>query len=302
LTVYPHYAIFFSLSPDKQEETVINVEFIPGISMRLPGNLDKDDTLQQLADSGLSAVELMYVSDFTKPGWVPKVRKTLADSNILINSVHAPFGNEVDISQCDEGGQEYAIAAIAKSIEMAKQLGAGILVVHASAEPIEQTEREQRFEQSSKGLTTLVKMVEPLGIRIAVELLPRTCLGNTAEELMQLVEQHPEEQVGICLDTNHPADPSELSQYVEMLQSRLITTHISDYDGIDEKHWIPFSGVIDWGAFADALHRIGYRGAFIYEVTLDKNWLAAEFENILGNFDRIIAEARDMSVVLSLNA
>ena len=268
---------------------MINVEFIPGISMRLPGNLDKDDTLQQLADSGLSAVELMYVSDFTKPGWVPKVRKTLADSNILINSVHAPFGNEVDISQCDEGGQEYAIAAIAKSIEMAKQLGAGILVVHASAEPIEQTEREQRFEQSSKGLTTLVKMVEPLGIRIAVELLPRTCLGNTAEELMQLVEQHPEEQVGICLDTNHPADPSELSQYVEMLQSRLITTHISDYDGIDEKHWIPFSGVIDWGAFADALHRIGYRGAFIYEVTLDKNWLAAEFENILGNFDRIIA-------------
>jgi sugar phosphate isomerase/epimerase len=270
------------------EVIVINVEFTPGVSMRLPGNLDKDDTLQQLAASGLSAVELMYISDFTKPGWLKRVRKTLTDSNILINSVHAPFSNEVDISRCDNGGQECAIAAIAMSIEMAKQLGAGILVVHASAEPIKETEREQRLAQSSKGLAALVKMVEPLGIRLAVELLPRTCLGNTAEELIQLVEQHPQEQVGICLDTNHLADPSKLPEYVEMFQHRLITTHISDYDGIDEKHWIPFTGVIDWDAFAYALHRISYRGAFIYEVTLDKNLLAAEFENILGNFDRII--------------
>ena len=269
----------------------MNIEFTPGVSMRLPGNLDKDDTLQQLAASGLSAVELMYISDFAKPGWVKRVRGTLMESNILINSVHAPFGNEVDISRCDNGGQEYAIAAIAQSIEMAQQLGAGILVVHASAEPIKQTERKRRLAQSSKGLATLVNMVEPLGIRLAVELLPRTCLGNTAEELMQLVEQHPRKQVGICLDTNHLADASKLPEYVAMLQHRLITTHISDYDGIDEKHWMPFSGVIDWGAFADALRRISYRGAFIYEVTLDKNWLAAEFENILGNFDRIIAAA-----------
>jgi len=270
---------------------VINVEFIPGVSMRLPGNLDQDDTLPQLAASGLAAVELTYIADFIKPGWVKRVRKTLADSNILINSVHAPFGDDVDISRCDDGGQAYAIAAIAKSIEMAKQLGAGILVVHASAEPIDKAEREQRLAQSSKGLAALVKMVEPLGIRLAVELLPRTCLGNTAEELIQFVEQHPPEQVGICLDTNHLADTSKLPEYVELLQHRLITTHISDYDGLDEKHWIPFTGVIDWGAFADALYRISYRGAFIYEVTLDKNLLAAEFENILGNFDRIIDAA-----------
>jgi len=259
--------------------------------MRLPDNLFKDDTLQQLAESGLSAVELMYISDFTKPGWIPKVRQTLTENNLLINSVHAPFGNEVDISRCDAGGQEYAIAAIAKSIEMAEQLGASILVVHASAEPIEPTEREQRLEQSSRGLAELAKMVESLGIRLAVELLPRTCLGNTAEELIQLVEQHSQEQVGICLDTNHLADTNELPQYVEMLQSRLITTHISDYDGIDEKHWIPFSGVIDWGAFACALQRIGYRGAFIYEMTLDKDCLAAELEKIRGNFGQIIAAA-----------
>ena len=269
----------------------MNVEFTPGVSIRLPGNLDKDDTLQQLAASGLSAVELMYISDFAKTGWVKRVRQALTANNILINSIHAPFGNEVDISRCDDGGQEYAIAAIAKSVEMAKQLGAGILVVHASAEPIKQTECEQRLAQSSKGLALLVQMAEPLGIRIAVELLPRTCLGNTAEEVMQLVEQYSEKQVGICLDTNHPADVSKLPEYVEILQHRLITTHISDYDGIDEKHWMPFSGVIDWGAFADVLHCISYRGAFIYEVTLDKNSLEAEFENILRNFDRIIAAA-----------
>ena len=108
---------------------------------------------------------------------------------------------------------------------------------------------------------------------------------------MQLVEQHAEKQVGICLDTNHLPDASELPEYVKMLQPRLITTHISDYDGIDEKHWMPFSGVIDWRPFAEELHGINYRGAFIYEVTLDKDCLAAELEKILENFERIIAAA-----------
>jgi sugar phosphate isomerase/epimerase len=272
---------------------MIDFEFMLGVSIRLPDNLDKNDNLKRLSVSGMSAVELAYISRFMKPGWVKRVRETLEKSKILINSVHAPFSQKVDISRCDVGGQEYAIVEISKSMEMAKQLGAKILVVHASAEPIEQTERAERLSQSSWGLATLAKMAEASGVKIAVELLPRTCLGNTAEELMQLVEAYPHELVGICLDTNHLADASKLPEYVKILQHRLITTHISDYDDIDEKHWMPFCGVVDWGAFANALDEVKYHGAFIYEVPFNKDALTEELENVQNNFDKIIASAQN---------
>ncbi len=266
-----------------------NYKFPLGISIRLPEDLDEDEKLQQLAASSMAAVELGYVPCFVQPGWVDRVRETLAEANIVINSVHAPFSNEVDISRCDDGGQEYALAEIAKSMEMARQLGAGILVVHASAEPIEQEVRAARFTQSAQGLSSLVKISKSSGVQIAVELLPRTCLGNTAEELMCLVEEHPPDNVGICLDTNHLADAQKLPEYVEILQPRLITTHISDYDSIDERHWMPFQGVVDWGAFAHALYQANYQGAFIYEVSIGGDTLAEGLENIQQNFDRILA-------------
>ena len=260
-----------------------------GISIRLPEDLDEDEKLQQLAASSMAAVELGYVPYFVQPGWVDRVRETLAEANIVINSVHAPFSNEVDISRCDDGGQEYALSEIAKSMEMARQLGAGILVVHASAEPIEQEARAARFAQSAQGLSSLVKISKSSGVQIAVELLPRTCLGNMAEELMCLVEEHPPDNVGICLDTNHLADAQKLPEYVEILQPRLITTHISDYDSIDERHWMPFQGVVDWGAFAHALYQANYQGALIYEVSIGGDTLAEGLENIQQNFDRILA-------------
>ena len=277
-----------------------NYKFPLGISIRLPEDLDEDEKLQQLAASSMAAVELGYVPYFVQPGWVDRVRETLSEANIVINSVHAPFSNEVDISRCelplrpfasltDDGGQEYALSEIAKSMEMARQLGARILVVHASAEPIEQEARAARFAQSAQGLSSLVKISESSGVQIAVELLPRTCLGNMAEELMRLVEEHPPDNVGICLDTNHLADARKLPEYVEILQPRLITTHISDYDGIDEKHWMPFQGVVDWGAFAHALYLANYQGAFIYEVSIGGDTLAEGLENVQRNFDRILA-------------
>ncbi len=265
--------------------------FKVGVSLRLGETPDTDENLQALIASRMKHVEIAYAPYCDNPVWTESVFKKLNATPVNINSVHALFSSKVDISRLDDGGQEFALQEIGKAIAMAERLEADIVVLHASAEPIEAGERIQRIAQSKASLGILGKQAQTAGVRLALELLPRTCLGNTADELQTLLADVPPEQAGFCLDANHPANPGELPATVKQLGERLITLHISDYDGIDERHWMPFSGVVDWGAFANALRDIQYKSSFIYEAKLEGDTMEEKLENVFANFQRVLATA-----------
>ncbi|MGQ9608786.1 MAG: sugar phosphate isomerase/epimerase family protein [bacterium] len=257
--------------------------FDVGVSICLEKNPDEDKYLKSAINSSIKYLEVFYADYYDDPEWIKSALKHINTSKININSMHAPFSKEIDISRID-GGHKFAIDKILKVLALAKQIGAGILVIHGSSEPIED-DRPQRIAQCKQSLNILSNEASKLNIRLALELLPRTCLGNTAEELELLLDGIPEENVGFCLDTNHHRDPSQLNEIVQKLGKKIITLHISDYDGIDEKHWMPFKGVINWGDFVNALGSINYSGAFIYEINLLKE---GNIEEIIKNFQKII--------------
>ncbi len=262
-----------------------NMEYLfdVGVSLCLEKNPDEDKYLESAINSTIKHLEVFYADYCDDPEWRKSALKLINTSNINVNSVHAPFSKEIDISRID-GGHEFAINKILKALELANQMDAGILVIHGSSEPIKD-DRPQRIAQCKQSLNTLVNEASKLNIRLALELLPRTCLGNTEEELELLLDGISEECAGFCLDTNHPRDPGQLNDIVRKLGKRIITLHISDYDGIDEKHWMPFKGIINWGDFVNALGSIGYSGAFIYEINLSKE---GNIEDIIENFQKII--------------
>lgn len=265
-------------------------EFEVGVSVTLGENPDNDATLTALAQSGMRHVEIMYRPHADDPNWADTVRSRLDAASVNINSVHAPFSQEVDISRLEEGGQAFAIEQVRKAISLAARLGVDIVVMHGSAEPIEPERRAERIAQSRRGLRLLGQDAQAAGVRLALELLPRTCLGNNAAELDILLTGVPATQAGFCLDTNHLADPAHVLPTVSQLGRRLITLHISDYDGT-ERHWMPFDGVVDWGGFANALQEIGYGGAFIYEAKLVGETMPEKLANVESNFRRILDAA-----------
>ncbi|RKY58288.1 MAG: hypothetical protein DRP94_06745, partial [Candidatus Latescibacterota bacterium] len=87
----------------------------------------------------------------------------------------------------------------------------------------------------------------------------------SVSELEALLEGIPQEHIGVCLDTNHVKDASSLPEVIHALGRWLVTLHISDFDGSDERHWLPGRGVIDWPAVWHALEEVGYDGPWLYE-------------------------------------
>jgi sugar phosphate isomerase/epimerase len=105
-------------------------------------------------------------------------------------------------------------------------------------------------------------------MRLAIEWLPRTCIGNQEEELFALVEPFSASEVGILLDVNHVmARHAELPSIIGTLAPRLVAFHFSDYNGIDECHWVPGDsrGVIDWRGVMRAIQALGHDVRVIVE-------------------------------------
>lgn len=177
---------------------------------------------------------------------------------LKLNAAHIPFGPRWDFSDLDEVKRADAVARtinLMERIDPYKPMG---YVVHGSYEPIADCDREAKIAALVRSLGELKAATKNA---VCVEDLPRTCLGNTAAELAAIVDAA---GVKVCVDVNHflKEKPEEA---IPVLGKRIATTHISDYDFIDERHLLPKRGKIDWNAVVGAFEKVGYKGAFNYE-------------------------------------
>ena len=84
---------------------------------------------------------------------------------------------------------------------MNAHIGIDKFIVHPSAEPIEKDLRSENFKYSMESLDRLAEIAYAEGAVIAVEDLPRTCLGNSADEIGKLISVN--DKLRVCFDTNH---------------------------------------------------------------------------------------------------
>jgi sugar phosphate isomerase/epimerase len=260
-----------------------------GVSLH---TLDPDqtvETMELLCGSSVRAVELFEYTFNQSEGHVRAAREALAAAGVSPRTVHADFDADLDLSSSEDTVRGAGVSTVCAAVDLAARVGAEIVVVHASSEPIGGGERPQRMVQARRSLSTLVSMCRAAGRRLAVELLPRTCLGRSVLELQALLHDLDPAVAGVCLDVNHLMDRyAMLPQVVCSLGPRLFALHISDYDGVDEKHWPPMQGVIDWAAFLSALREVGFAGPLNYEAHLSGRTPAERLAFLENNYAALL--------------
>ena len=217
--------------------------------------------------------------------------KKLADQyGIELWSLHLPFWpfEEIDISVPSLA--DSTVKYFCSLIDKASSIGIKIAVIHPSGEPIAESDRPMRLACAKKSLAKLADYADTKGITIAVEDLPRTCLGRNSSDILELISAH--NSLRVCFDTNHLLNES-IHDFIMKVGSRIITTHISDYDAINERHWLPGEGVIDWHALRTDLASVRYDGYWLYELGLTGSTKTVDRERTLTysdlkrNFDEI---------------
>ena len=193
--------------------------------------------------------------------------RRLADKyGIELWSLHLPFLPFNVIDPSVPALADYTVKYFCSFIDKATEIGIKTIVIHPSGEPIAESDRPMRLECAKKSLAVLAEYAKARGAVIAVEDLPRTCLGRDSSDILELISAHPD--LRVCFDTNHLLGES-IADFIKKVGDKIITTHVSDYDEKNERHWLSGEGVIDWKALKDALIAIGYDGPWLYELGLD---------------------------------
>lgn len=242
-------------------------DWFPGTSTCFDGTADRE-TFERYAKVGIKYVEMSFgLNDiYGKIDLVNRAadyRRICMETGVDIRSIHLPFSGELDISNPNKEKRDFTMKTNLELMNAAQVAGARIAVVHPSSEPIAEDARESRLARSIENLEILNTHAKKLGMRLAVENLPRTCLLRHSDDVKKVIAAIPD--IGITFDTNHLLIQDNI-EFIHEVGDHIITLHVSDYDFIDERHLFPFKGKNDWKGIIEALKEVGYDGAWIYEV------------------------------------
>lgn len=205
------------------------------------------------------------------------------DSRLKLNGVHLPYGGSRNIAHLDDAIRKEAIAQHLEMIKAADKYSPRCYIIHGSWEPVPDNEREEGLRRMTEALNYMQKQTKT---PIAVESLPRTCLLNTAAEMVKAAAML--DKPYFCLDVNHFLQ-EKTETVIPKVAKWIITTHISDHDYENERHWLPGKGEIAWLNVIAELEKAGYQGVWNFEVRDDaydtyKN-LKANFDNMFANYN-----------------
>lgn len=240
------------------------------LALSRPVKLFEDSVLADMKTAGIQYAELStgnpkpYYETINFPGDSVELYKKAADAGVTISSIHLPFGGGwLDPAGRDPDGRVKYVNMQCELIEAAAKCGIRIAVVHPSAEPYAEEERPERLALAMDSIGKLTKKAVSCGMTLALENLPRTCLCRTHEDMVKFLDAIPD--LRVCYDTNHCLIEPNVD-YIRAIGEKIVTLHVSDYDFIDEKHWLPGVGKNPWAELLSVLEEVNYSGKFTYEV------------------------------------
>lgn len=227
---------------------------------------DKD--FENYVKAGIMTMEMSFsYTRYDSLEW-KHIGKKAAKYGVELWSLHLPFlpFEQLNPVSPKKDVREYTFEYFSELIKKAGDIGVKTIVVHPSAEPISDTERGECIKYAKEIFAKLAQVAEYSGNVIAIENIPRTCLCKNSCEMLDILSS--DSRLMSCFDTNHLLEESAVD-YIRAVGDRIITTHVSDYDFKNERHWLPGEGKADWKGIISTLREVGYKGPWLYELEFE---------------------------------
>ena len=249
-----------------------------GISTHLyvGDRLDRDH-LVEIAAHGFDAVEVFAVKshfDYRDRRAAIALAEWLDDTRLTLRSMHAPIARDyvngswkdgLSLAATDESQRKAAVEETLATLDIAAAVRYSTLVVHGGVPEPHGGPADNHLASLVRSLEELSPVAQQYGVRLAVEVIPNAL--STPAALVDLIESDIDAaDLGICMDVGHARLMGDVVDAIETCSGHLITTHLHDNRGRNDDHLVPGKGVIDWDATLLALQKIGYDGAWMFEL------------------------------------
>lgn len=207
--------------------------------------------------------------------------KLIQESGLKINAVHMPFTNEWSDLACQyEEDRKEIVKLFSKLIkQLDTNYNPSAYVFHPGGFGVNEENQMEYTERLIKSVNALTEITDK---KICIENMAGRHFLDTSDKMLAFLARCPKAYT--CVDVNH--------FYFETPQDAILkygnkigTIHVSDYDFVRERHFLPKEGKIEWMKVISALEKVGYQGVFHYEL-LDKY----SYEQMKSNYDELFDE------------
>jgi sugar phosphate isomerase/epimerase len=237
--------------------------------------LDREH-LAAIAAHGFDAVEVFATRthfDYHDTAAVGRLAEWLDDTRLTLHSMHAPicaslvdgvWGETYSTAVVDETRRRRAVAQAEAALAVARTIPYRYLVAHLGV-PGSDVAGDNGRDAARRSVEELSRLADAVGVRVALEVIPNAL--SSADSLVRLIEDELKlPNVGICFDIGHAFIMGDAVEAIETCSGHLVTTHLHDNQGRSDDHLVPFEGGIDWPAALLAMQKVGYDGAWMFEV------------------------------------
>lgn len=215
-----------------------------------------------IKEAGFDGVFVLYSGIEPIDEWAEELDKY----QLQFENIHGPFVNANLLWQADDAGREYLKFLKETIIDACHRVNVDKCVMHV-------TVGNQAPEITKEGLALFGDMCDyakAKNVQICFENL------EPLPHIDAVMEYISDPFHGFCWDCGHNACYTPHIDMMKKFGSRLKCIHLHDNLGVtqpgnidyrDDRHFLPFDGILDWDWVAEKLNSINYNGPVTLEVS-----------------------------------
>lgn len=239
----------------------LNNHNLIGIFSYFGFQLPLDERLRLIKDAGFEATALWWGDEIAfRDADKDEIPKIVRDYGLVIDNIHVPYENSNDLWSESELVRKAIVDRCISWLNDCAEHKIPRMVMHIS----KGSELPEPNMYGIESMKRILKVAEELNVIVAVENTRRN------DYLNLIFSEIHSKSLGFCYDSSHDWLYSmEKAELLKRLGEKLATIHLSDNDGIKDRHWVPKSGIVDWNKIIKALMDANYTGCLFLEVYPD---------------------------------
>lgn len=214
--------------------------------------------------------DILALPDLERRSLAKKMKALADDIGLFFPQSHAPY-----LYGYGESKESKHYMDVVKSFEMAAELGCKQMVIHSLKFP----RANYTVDVNAINLDyfrSFLPLANEFDVNIGIENLfnydsLRGCYfgqHGTPDEINRFVDELNDPRFVCCCDVGHCAlTGCEPEDFIGgMSADRLTMLHVQDLDYRDDRHWLPYMGMLNWDSITTSLAQIGFVGTMNFEV------------------------------------
>ncbi len=199
--------------------------------------------------------------------------KLAKEYDLGVDNIHLPY-EECNLFWCDnENKREQYVNEVLHWLDGCKSSGAEKVVMHTNRSSIAYTD----FNKGYKSFERIVRLAEDIKINVAIE--------NTSKFKYTdfILSEFDSAYLSFCYDSSHDFIIGESKgEILSKWKDRLLCVQLSDTDGLDDRHWLPSKGIVDFSKIFNIIKQSNCQSLSmeVYPFEQEKDLSPVEFLNL----------------------